>query len=65
LDKLVQLTGAEECLILLFDQEGKTVFQVGRNRKQEDIIALASEPSWTIHTKMRKVKLPLPEAVAR
>ena len=54
LDKLVELTGAERSLILLFDNHGKTAFQVGRNLKQEDIAAPTFELSWSIINKVRE-----------
>ena len=53
LDKLVELTGAERSLILLFDSHGKTAFQVGRNLQQEDISAPTFELSWSIINKVR------------
>jgi GAF domain-containing protein len=54
LDKLIDLTGAERSLILLFDKQGNTAYQIGRNLKQEDISAPTFELSWSIINKVRE-----------
>lgn len=54
LDKLIDLTGAERCLVLIFNDQNQVLYQVGRNLKHEEISAPAFEVSWSIIEKAKQ-----------
>ncbi len=59
LDKLVDVAGAERCLILMFDCEGQVSFQFGRNINRQEIDDPQFQVSWSIIRQVQKEKKPV------
>lgn len=59
LDEIIELTRAERCLLLLFDNHGKTLYQIGRNLRSKDLQAPDFKISWAIIRKTRDTHVPI------
>jgi transcriptional regulator with GAF, ATPase, and Fis domain len=59
LDKLVDVAGAERCLILMFDCEDQVSFQFGRNINRVEIDDPQFQVSWSIIRQVQKEKKPI------
>jgi transcriptional regulator with GAF, ATPase, and Fis domain len=56
LDKLIDFSGAERSLILIYNSKAEIVHQIGRNLKHEDIHHPSFEVSWSIINQCRNSK---------
>ena len=59
MDHLIEITGAERGLIILFDEGGKNLFETARNLKKQDIENPKFEISQTIIDKVRSKGTPI------
>ncbi|NOY60193.1 MAG: GAF domain-containing protein [Calditrichaeota bacterium] len=54
LDKLIDFTGAERSLVLIFDKSGEIIYHAGRELDQNSILDPKFEVSWSIINKTRQ-----------